>query len=142
MSKFGGLVVRLLEESKQTLGRFYLFEEVCEVFSCCVLELPDKNNQRSISRIPAGIYTAKLRWSKKYDWHYILEDVDGRSYILIHFGNYYKDTRGCLLFGNDFTDIDGDGFRDVTSSKKTMERLLKIAPKEFKIMITDAIEDF
>lgn len=132
-----GVLNRLVHEDKQTLGRFHLFNELNEVFSCAVLELPDRDNQTSISRICAGLYTAKRRWSKKYGWHYILENVQDRSYILIHFGNYYTDTQGCLLFGNAFTDINGDGYRDVTSSKKTMKRLLEVAPEEFTILIND-----
>lgn len=135
MPEYKGTVLRIEEETKQTLGKFYLFKGLKEVFSCYVLELPDRNNQTSISRVNAGRYKCVQRWSKKYGWHYILEDVEGRSYILIHFGNYYTDTRGCLLFGNAVTDINNDGFRDVTSSKKTMRQLLQIAPKEFYLTI-------
>lgn len=137
MDQYKGSVLRIEEETKQTLGKFYLFKGLKEVFSCYVLELPDRNNQTSISRINAGRYKCVRRWSQKYGWHYILEDVEGRSFILIHFGNYYIDTRGCLLFGNGIADINKDGFRDVTSSKKTMRQLLQIAPKEFYLTINE-----
>lgn len=132
-----GAVRRLEHEEKQTLGRFYLYDGVEEVFSCAVLEPPFKDNKNNISSICSGIYTAKLRWSEKYNWHYHIQDVEGRTLILIHFGNYYKDTKGCLLFGNNFTDINGDGFRDVTNSKKTIKNLLKLAPREFDVLIDD-----
>ena len=132
-----GVIHRLVEEDKQTLGKFYLFNGVNEIFSCVVLELPDKDNQRNISNICSGVYTAKRRWSEKYGWHYHILDTEGRDLILIHFGNYYKDTRGCILFGNKFADIDNDGYRDITSSKKTMAKLLDVAPEEFTIMIDD-----
>lgn len=132
-----GILNRLVSEDKQTLGRFVLYDELKPVFDCAVLELPDRQNQNNISNICSGVYKAKRRWSAKYGWHYHIIDVEGRELILIHFGNYYRDTRGCILFGNDFTDIDGDGYRDVTSSKKTMNRLLEIAPDEFKILIHD-----
>ena len=102
-----------------------------------VLEPPFKDNKENVSSVCSGIYTAVLRYSEKYGWHYHIIDVEGRTLILIHFGNYFSDTEGCLIFGNDFTDINGDGHRDVTSSKKTMNRLLAVAPKEFKIMIDD-----
>lgn len=137
-----GKLVRLVHEEKQTLGRFYLYNELKEVFSCAVLELPFKDNENNISSICSGVYKAKVRYSNTYGWHYhVLEldgsEVEGRSLILIHFGNYYKNTEGCLLFGNNFTDINGDGYRDVTSSKKTMQKLLDIAPDEFKLEISD-----
>lgn len=130
-----GFVNRIANEAKQTLSRFHFYNDVKEIFTCAVLELPDRDNQTSISRINPGTYTAKKRWSPKYKWHYHILDVEGRAMILIHFGNYYTDTRGCLLFGNAFTDINGDGHRDVTSSKKTMKRFLDIAPETFEITI-------
>ena len=131
------ILVRLKEDEKQTLSRFYLYDGLSEVFNCVVLELPDRGNKKSISRVNSGKYTCVLRYSEKYKWHYILLNVEGREYILIHFGNYYTDTRGCLIFGNNFTDINGDGYLDVTSSKKTMKRLLSIAPDKFELTIKE-----
>lgn len=132
-----GIINRLSNEDKQTLGRFYLYNGVDEVFSCAVLELADKDNKTKISRICSGVYTVVKRWSKTYGDHYHLLDVEGRTLILIHFGNYYKDTEGCILVGSDFTDLDGDGYRDVTSSKPTMKKLLSIAPDTFQLMVHD-----
>lgn len=134
---YKGIVNRLVKEDKQTLGVFHLYHFVKEVFQCAVLELPDKDNERSISNIPTGTYIAEKRWSEKYNWHYIIKDVPNRDYILIHFGNYYTDTRGCLLFGNDFHDINKDGHRDITSSKATMKKLLQHAPCKFTIQINE-----
>lgn len=131
-------LIRLVQEEKQTLSSLLFFDDdVNLLLSVKALELPDRDNQRSISRIPAGRYTCKLRYSRKYKWHFILEDVPNRDYILIHFGNYYRDTRGCIIVGNNFRDIDNDGYRDVTSSKKIMKRILAIAPKEFELIIVD-----
>lgn len=130
-------LIRLKQEDKQTLSSLLFFDEVNLKLSVKALELADKENKRSISRIPAGKYTCKIRYSEKYKWHFILENVPGRSFILIHFGNYYRDTRGCIIVGNSFTDIDGDGYRDVTSSKKTMKRILRVAPKQFELIVID-----
>lgn len=124
-------------DENQTLGHFLLYDNENLVFDCKSLELPDRSNQRNISRIPEGRYRCIVRWSKKFSWHYHVEDVDGRSWILIHFGNYYTDIRGCILLGNDFVDINKDGSLDVTSSKKTMKRLLDVAPKDFVMVIND-----
>jgi hypothetical protein len=129
-------LLRLQEDQKQTLSEIIFYnDDVKRVLEVKALELPDRGNQRSISRVNAGNYICKLRYSEKYGWHYHLQDVEGRTLILIHFGNYYTDTRGCILVGNAFTDINGDGYRDVTSSKKTMKRILAIMPKEFNLTI-------
>lgn len=131
------ILSRLRHEDKQTLSLFHLYDGVKEVLKMCVLELPDRENKRSISRIPQGTYRCARRSSAKYGIHYHIIDVEGRSLILIHHGNYYKQTRGCLLVGKRFADINGDGYKDVVSSKSTMSRLVKIAPKEFDLTIVD-----
>lgn len=131
------VLIRLQQDDKQTLSEMHFYQGVNSLLTVKALELPDRNNERSVSRIPAGRYKCKLRWSKKYSWHFILEDVKGRSYILIHFGNYFKDTRGCILVGNSFTDINGDGYRDVTSSKKTIKRILDLPGDDFELIIID-----
>ena len=128
---------RIFHEDLQTLSTLDFFQDDRNILSVKALELPDRNNQKSISRIPEGDYKCVLRWSAKYGWHYHVQEVPGRTLILVHFGNYYTDTRGCILVGNAFIDVNGDGYRDVTSSKKTMKRILSIAPKEFKLTIID-----
>lgn len=129
---------RLNDNTKiQSLGRLFLFDGLELPFKCVTLELPDKNNQRNISRIPAGTYKVVRRWSEKFKNHFHLLDVAGRSLILIHVGNYYTQIEGCILVGTRFTDIDKDGELDVVSSGYTMRRFLTIAPKEFELTIID-----
>ena len=50
--------------------------------------------------IPAGAYPLTLRWSLRFNRlmpH--VECVPGRAGVLIHWGNYPRDTDGCLLVG-------------------------------------------
>lgn len=124
-------------DHKQTLGHFILYEGINVKLECKSLELPDRGNKNSISRIPAKMYWCELRWSSKFQWHFHVTDVNGRSWILIHIGNYYTQIRGCILLGNDYYDINKDGHLDVTSSGKTLKKLLAIVPKRFKLYIND-----
>ena len=69
-----------------------------------VLEDSWKNNQRNISCIPVGFYVVHPHgWENdtpfKYKKTWQLRNVPGRSGILIHAGNFIKDTQGCLLVG-------------------------------------------
>lgn len=106
------------------------------VFTCKTLELPWRDNQYQISCIPKGNYNVVRRWSEKYGNHFHVLGVPGRNYILIHVGNYYTEIRGCILVGTSHTDINRDGYRDVTSSKVTMNRLLELMPKSFTLTIS------
>ena len=130
-------LLRLQEGDIQTLGRLLVFDGLYKTFECVTLELPDRENQTSISRIPAGKYMCHRRVSEKYGEHFIVENVDDRSYILLHFGNYYTNTKGCILLGNDFADINKDGHQDITSSRKTMKNFVRVMPDTFELTIID-----
>ena len=133
-------VIRFSQDNNQTLSKFAVFDNWnCKTGEGFVLELPDMQNQVGISRINPGTYKCVKRNSPKYSDHFHVLGVEGRSYILIHHGNYNKDTRGCLLVGEYLADINKDGFKDVCSSKKTMKILNSLLPDEFILTIT---EDF
>tara|TARA_Y100001938_G_scaffold71972_1_gene99883 strand:- start:1 stop:492 length:492 start_codon:yes stop_codon:yes gene_type:complete len=70
---------------------------------CDTLELPYRDNQRSISCIPTGEYKVRLRLPRESatrDYlHLLVKDVKDRSHILFHRGNTAKDSRGCILVG-------------------------------------------
>ncbi len=132
-----GVLIRLQDGELETLGRFFAFDDLAQVFQCVTLELPDRNNENSISRIPAGVYTCVERSSAKYGKHFHVKDVNNRTLILIHFGNYYTNTRGCLLFGKNFADINKDGVKDITSSKNTMIDLMLALPESWELTIID-----
>lgn len=121
----------------QTLGHFILYNDMDVAMQCKSLELPDLNNEVRKSRIPAGVYCCEKRYSPKYKWHYWVKDVDGRTWILIHIGNYKDDTTGCILLGQDYVDINSDGHLDVTASGQTMNLLRATAPDEFTLIIND-----
>lgn len=124
---------------QQTQGTLKVYDEDSDepVFECKTLELPDRDNQQQISCIPEGTYDVLPRYSEKYKNHLHVTDVPNRSLILIHWGNYagsinpmtgHSDIKGCILVGKSFADIDGDGIKDITSSKSTFNTLMKICP--------------
>ena len=93
------LLIRDEFSDKSTIGKLFLDGEMF----CYTLELPWKDNQRSISCIPAGEYKVRMRTAKESSsrdyLHLLVQDVKDRSYILVHIGNTAKDTRGCILVG-------------------------------------------
>lgn len=89
-----------------TFGRLHA-EILGAVFECETLELPWRDNQRNVSCIPLGEYVCDWSHSGKFGGCYRLQDVPGRSGILIHPGNYAGDeqknlrtnVRGCIMLG-------------------------------------------
>lgn len=67
------------------------------------LELPWRNNLRAQSCIPEGTYEVKWHLSPKFGWVYKVQNVPNRSEILIHAGNWPKNTSGCILLGKSFS---------------------------------------
>jgi hypothetical protein len=64
------------------------------------LEEPWRNNQRSISCIPAGEYPVRLTLSNRFKMVTPeLLNVPDRTAIRIHPGNTEADTEGCILVG-------------------------------------------
>jgi hypothetical protein len=123
-------------QEAQTLGTLVLKDdEGKKLFSCKTLELPWLDNKRNESCIPLGYYKVAPRQSARYNKHYHIQDVPGRSFVLIHIGNFNTQTKGCILVGEKLADINADGYKDVTSSKATLKKLLALAPGGFDLEI-------
>lgn len=101
------------------------------------LELPWRNNAPRVSCIPAGRYDLVKRNSPKYGDHFHVLNVPNRSYILIHHGNYNRDTLGCILVGIGVKDINGDGELDVLNSRAAMKRLNALMPNKSVLIIRE-----
>lgn len=99
------------------------------------IELAWKDNARRISSIPTGSYSTVKRTSSKYGNHFHLINVPGRDMILIHSGNYYSDSLGCIIVGEKHTDIDKDGLLDVVNSKATLQKMFTTFPDRFKLTV-------
>lgn len=64
---------------------------------CYTIELPWLNNRPQYSCIPEGKYTVSRRWNAKWGLHLIVNQVPGRSYILLHPANdALKELKGCV----------------------------------------------
>lgn len=95
---------------------------------CNIIELPWKENQSRVSCIPEGKYELTKRYSQRFGWHLLVNNVVNRSYILIHaFNDAVKESKGCIapvfvLTGN------GKGMR----SRAALQLLLSIVYPELE----------
>ena len=134
-------ITRLKDDSNHTISECSLHSDRLTLFRFSALELSYKNNERNISCIPHGKYKGRVRVSKKYGRNIHILNVDDRSFILVHSGNYKTQTKGCVLVGSGFKDINNDGSVDVINSKDTMSRLMSFISDndDIEIIITPPI---
>jgi len=110
------------------------------------LERPWRDNVRSLSCIPYGLYRClRCRVSPDYNGDspkfgntFQVYNVPGRSTILFHKGNLDDDTHGCILVGESFDPIHGrpgivastKGFAEFLATLKNVD--------EFQLEIREA----
>lgn len=118
------VLIRNISEDRQELGNLYVYDQDGkELFSCKSLERAWKDNQRNISCVPAGAYPIVYEWSPRFQMYlWELYDVPGRSECKIHASNYWHQLNGCIALGDMHIDMNGDTYRDVRNSVKTLLR--------------------
>lgn len=117
----------------ETLGSLYDNGEML----CKTMELPWRDNQRSISCIPEGIYKVikqPLKETRPYPYFRLL-DVPGRSGILIHKISYVSGLKGCIGVGKEFADLNKDGVPDIIRSGEALQELIDLLPDSFDLEI-------
>ncbi|AQW82985.1 DUF5675 family protein [Campylobacter pinnipediorum] len=96
---------------------------------------PDTIERNKDKRIPKGLYHVSWHSSPKFKTTLPLlhnENVAKDRFVLIHAGNYLKDTKGCILLGASYDD------KGVYKSKDTLNKFLKLTRcKELKVVISD-----
>ena len=117
--KINLLLIRDTFTEESTIGELFINgERICDT-----LENPWLDNQRTISCIPEGEYSVRLRTARESatrDYlHLLVQDVPNRKWILVHIGNHPSQTQGCILVGN------GREHNAVNNSRLAMDLLIK-----------------
>lgn len=115
------IIIRTLSLSDCTIGQLEL---VGTPFKCFTLELPWLDNKQNISCVPAGTYKYEKRKSPSLGQVIHILDVENRTWIYIHAGNFTSQIQGCVLVGQAIKDINRDGTPDVTASAPTFNSLM------------------
>lgn len=102
------------------------------------LELPDRQNQHNISRIPSGSYLA-LRFNSPHIGYELfqLANVPDRVGIDMHVGNTMVDTDGCILLGTSQGTLNGQPA--ILESKPAFDAFMAVQQgvDRFTLTITD-----
>lgn len=101
------------------------------------LERPWRNNQRSISCIPAGAYVCKRIISPKFGNTFQIMNVPGRDSIEFHKGTFEDDTHGCIIVGEQFGSLKDEPV--ILASKAGFDEFIQITTpvNEFELFIRD-----
>jgi hypothetical protein len=120
-------------------GTFGIFSAPELNFECLSLELPDRNNTPSRSRIDAGIYSASWEMSpRKKRNTYRLQDKNGRVGVLIHPASfagdelmgYESDLEGCIALGEKTAvmQLENGEFQQIlTGSRRAVRKFEQLA---------------
>lgn len=95
-------IVRDTFTADTTIGKMHIDgAEFCDTLEDTFRNLNDGGVKvQNVTAIPKGEYSCSLRYSPHLKhWVLWLQDVPGFTYVYIHFGNYARDTDGCILIG-------------------------------------------
>ena len=124
-------LVRTLDDGVQTTGTLYALDGSGAALDGWVtIERPWLDNEFRKSCIPPGRYRVVHRKSAKFGRHLHVTDVEGRSFILIHAGNDWRDIVGCIAPGVRFGHGTGDRRLDVLSSGTAMGQIRARVPAD------------
>jgi hypothetical protein len=99
------------------------------------IELPWKNNEPKVSCIHEGKYELRKRWSQRFGDHFILMNVPGRSFILIHPANdAIRELKGCIAPVS-FLTGEGKGLQSKAALRKLSELTDQALLKGNKILL-------
>jgi hypothetical protein len=132
-------IERYDSNGERTLGRVF-FDGVPRLVS---YELPWKDNKNNVSCIPTGTYKCTRHVSEAYpekSLAYLVNSVPNRQGVLIHVGNNFKDSKGCILLGCAIgaLQIDGKYVDSVLSSKNAIAELHEfVKGKEFTLEVVN-----
>lgn len=117
------IITRFRDIHDGTLGRFTLMDGKKELLKGFSLEPAGKDEVRRglDRRVPVGVYDVAWHNSPKFKRLLPLlhnENVPKNRYILIHHGNFPKDTEGCILLGGSFDN------KGVYNSKDMLDKFL------------------
>lgn len=109
---------RLKDDGTSILGVLHLYDVYNrDLFTCYTLE----SSLHSI--LSNDAYLSYLSYSPKFQTELPYIDVPSRVGIRIHYGNTFRDTKGCVLVGDSYTrELD---CLTVLNSRKTLKRIVE-----------------
>lgn len=94
------------------------------------------------SRIPDGEYECTHHSGPKFENVFLVKNVPERTDILIHWGNFERDTKGCILLGCGAW-LNENNEPMILNSKRAIEKFREIIGKEdFVLTVAEEITSY
>ena len=101
---------------------------------CVTLEPYDRDNASGISNINAQQYICKKIISPKFGETFEITNVQGRTEVVIHPGNFDDNTEACVLLAQHFGKL---GYRRaILNSGATFRKFMELMKYEDEFMLT------
>ncbi len=138
----------LTNKIKEADGIFGILESEDGDFSCVTLQHAyDSGNGNGTyePKLPTGTYTCQrsqhqlLGMAQPFETFQIM-NVPGHTNVLIHMGNYNRDSDGCVLVGRRIVpNPDGSGVNMISSSLNTFNALMDFQKgnDQFSLIVKD-----
>lgn len=130
-------ITRFRDNGLATYGVIAVYRGSEQLAQKVLLEPSALFNLKYVSCIPCGLYHVRKRHTPRFGHHFEILNVPGRTHILMHAGNLYKDTEGCLIPGEYFGYVNNDAVLDVKGSTQAMNELNSVLPDEFQIQVLE-----
>ena len=139
--------ITLLREPSTDEGTFGRVVDDEGEFVCFSVELPWRENERGRSCIPPDTYPLSPWSSARFRAALHVANVEARSAILIHSGNWGGDAekglkthlRGCIAPGRRIGVLKGQ--RAVLASKPALRHLIALDPSELVIEVVKFVDE-
>lgn len=132
------LILKRTYFNDATIGTLSILDEDNPIWH--TLELPNLGNQKKISCIPEGVYSVITHESPTHKNVWKVENVEDRTDILFHIGNWASDTKGCILVGmsGGYIHQNGKPAKAVRQSRSAFRNMKNVLgyPSSFQLLIT------
>lgn len=130
------IIYRIKQDSKGTISANFINtgDDTFNQFGYNV-ELPYESNSIMVSAIPSGIYAFEKRVSDARGEYLAILNVPNRTAILVHVGNFMKDTNGCVLPCLNWCEIPAKTEYMGTSSRTALRQLYRALPSKGMVHI-------
>lgn len=125
------MTLKLCRTSREQSGVFGTLQSDDGTFSCVTLEHAYPVFDGFASKIPVGTYTCvkgihRLEGITDSFETFEITSIPGHSDILYHWGNYNKDSSGCVLLGHAVQRADNADIytKMITNSKDTFQKFM------------------